>query len=182
MIWLRLLNPQGIAGLAAALILGLLLAAAKIELRHERKAANRFERLYRAEVQAHAATAANVRTATAAARAADRANATRVRAAQTGISERSAYDYETRLAAARARAGRLRAQAPARAAVGDRRAAPVPGLSAAAPGAAPAPGQDRLPDPDALIATEQAIQLDALIAWVRAQGAVDPNGAATPQN
>ena len=33
--------------------------------------------------------------------------------------------------------------------------------------------QDRLPDADALTATEQAIQLDELIKWVEAQAAVD---------
>jgi hypothetical protein len=42
-----------------------------------------------------------------------------------------------------------------------------------------APGKDRLPQSDALIATEQAIQLDELIRWVEAQAKVDPNGAVT---
>jgi hypothetical protein len=51
----------------------------------------------------------------------------------------------------------------------------VPKLSAAAGGAAQAAGQDRLPAPDALTATEQAIQLDELIKWVKAQAEVDPN-------
>ena len=49
----------------------------------------------------------------------------------------------------------------------------LPGLSAAAGGAAEAAGQDRLPQTDALMATEQAIQLDELIKWVRMQAAVD---------
>ena len=52
-------------------------------------------------------------------------------------------------------------------------AAPMPGLSAAAGSAAQAAGQDRLPPADALTATEQAIQLDELIKWVRAQAEVD---------
>jgi hypothetical protein len=51
----------------------------------------------------------------------------------------------------------------------------MPGLPAAAPSAAEAAGHDRLPYADALTATEQAIQLDALIAWVKAQAEVDPN-------
>jgi hypothetical protein len=54
----------------------------------------------------------------------------------------------------------------------------VPGLSAAAGGAAQGTGKDRLPPADALTATEQAIQLDELIKWVRAQAAVDTNAAA----
>ena len=32
-----------------------------------------------------------------------------------------------------------------------------------------------------LIATEQAIQLDELIQWVRAQAGLDPNGQAKPR-
>jgi hypothetical protein len=51
----------------------------------------------------------------------------------------------------------------------------MPGLPGSAARAAQAPGEDRLPAEDALIATEQAIQLDELIRWVRQQSAVDPN-------
>ena len=58
-------------------------------------------------------------------------------------------------------------------ALAERRA--LPGLSAASGGAAQAAGEDRLPAPDALTATEQAIQLDELIKWVKAQAAIDPN-------
>ena len=70
------------------------------------------------------------------------------------------------------------AQPQAAADPGARGSAPVPGLPAAARGAAQAAGQDRLPQSDALTATEQAIQLDELIKWVRAQAAVDNNTAA----
>jgi hypothetical protein len=45
-------------------------------------------------------------------------------------------------------------------------------LSAAPGAAAQAAGEDRLPPADALTATEQAIQLDELIKWVRAQGKI----------
>jgi hypothetical protein len=55
----------------------------------------------------------------------------------------------------------------------------MPGLSAPPGGAAQPPGQDRLPSQDALTATEQAIQLDELIKWVRKQAAVDNNGLLT---
>ena len=175
MMLLRLLNPQGIAGLAAAAILALLLIAARIDVRHWKKQSAQFEQLYRAETKAHAETIANYRLATERARAADRANAERVLSAQTSISERITDDFEARLADARARAQRLRGPAQAATDRGGGASAPVSGLPAPATGADPAPGQDRLPHSDRLIATEQALQLDALIRWVRAQAAVEPN-------
>ena len=173
---LRLIGPQGIAGVAVATILALLLIAAKIDSRHWKKQSDRFEQIYRAEATAHAGTVANYRLAAERARAADRANADRVAAEQGQINERTSHDFEARLAAARARAQRLRQSPEAGADFGSRRGAPVPGLSAPASGLAQAPGQDRLSDPDRLIATEQAIQLDELIKWVRAQAAVEPSG------
>lgn len=63
----------------------------------------------------------------------------------------------------------------------------MPGLSAAAGRTAQAAGEDRLPRSalgpgDALLATEQAIQLDALIGWVRAQSGIGMNhGADEPE-
>jgi hypothetical protein len=175
---LRLFNVQGVAGLAASLALLGLLLVQKGETRHWRKQSTQFEQLYRAEQAAASATVANVRAASAEARAADLAAAQRVRAQQESISERIEHEFQARLADARARADRLRAQGSGAAAdprVG--RAAAVPGLPAPSVGAPEAADQDRLPAPDALIATEQAIQLDALIAWVRAQQKVDANGA-----
>lgn len=175
---LRLLHPQGVAGLVAAAVLALLLISAKIDARHWKKQSAQFEQLYRLEMRAHADTVANYRAAAERARAADRANAERVAAQQGRINERTSHDFEARLAAALARAQRLRGSAQAEADPGGRGDAPVPGLSASPSGTAKAPGQDRLPDPDRLIATEQAIQLDELIRWVRAQAAVDPNASA----
>ncbi len=64
---------------------------------------------------------------------------------------------------------RLRLDPKAAADPGAGRGAPMPGLPAAAGSAAQAAGEDRLSRPDALTATEQAIQLDELIKWVRAQ-------------
>jgi len=175
----RLLNIQGIAGIAAALALLSLLLVQKLETRHWRKQSGQYEQLYRAEQAAAAQTVANYRAATDAARLADAAAAERVREEQHAINERIAHDYATRLAAARDRAERLRfaAGSPATDPCG-RRTSAVPGLPAAPCGPAQAAGQDRLPDADALIATEQALQLDALIGWVHAQAAVDPNRAA----
>ena len=174
---LRLLGPQGIAGIAAAICLSLLLVVQKGETRRWRHQSAEHERLYRAEQAAFAATVANYRAAADAARAADKAAAERVIAAQRAINERTEDEYEARLAAARALAGRLRNQAHVAAADrGSSRSAPMPGLSTAPSGAPQAARQDRLPDADRLIATEQAIQLDELIRWVKAQRAVDPGG------
>ena len=177
---LRLLNPQGMVGLALSAALAILLVLQKSETRHWRKQSGQFEQLYKNEQSALAGTVANYRAAAAAARAADLEHARRVEADQRAISERTLDDYEARLAAARARADRLRVQAPAAAAhSGSRGGAAMSDLSAAAGAPDPAPAQDRLPHSDALIATEQAIQLDALIKWVKAQGAVtvEPPGS-----
>ncbi len=188
---LRLIGWQGIAGLVLAGAFALLLLIQKGETRHWRRQSVQYEQLYRAGEVALAGTIANYRAAAATARAADQANLTRVAAAQAAITERTADDYQNRLAAARVLAPadaadveRLRRQdAPAAADPGARRAAPVPGLSAAPGGAAQAAGEarlSRLPSlklgtGDALTATEQAIQLDELIKWVRRQHGVDPN-------
>ena len=173
---LRFLNIQGIAGIAVSIALGLLLIFQKGETRHWRKSSGQFEQLYGQEQAALAGTVSNYRAAADAARVADQANISRVTAEQRAINERTSNDYQTRLAAALLSAQRLRGQTAATAADRGRGGeAPVPGLSAAAGGPAEAASQDRLPQPDALTATEQAIQLDELIKWVRAQAAVDPN-------
>ena len=136
-----------------------------------------YAELLAAERGAHAGTVANYRAAAEQARRADLANAERVRARQAAINERTEHEFEKRLADARAAAGRLRGQNTGAAThPGPGRTARVPGLSLAAGGAAEAAGQDRLPDSDALIATEQAIQLDELIRWVERQAQADGGG------
>jgi hypothetical protein len=180
MTYLRLLNVQGIAGLAVSVCLALLLVIQKGDTRHWRKQADQFERLYRSEQAAFAGTVANYRAAAEAARAADKAAAERVRAEQTAINERSNHDLQTRLADARARAERLRQLTQNSAHPGGRGSPPLSGLPAPAGGAGQAAGQDRLPSGDALIATEQAIQLDELIGWVRRQHSVDQNASPQP--
>ena len=87
-------------------------------------------------------------------------------------------DYETRLAAARAHAERLRLAAQAATDPGRWRSSASARLSHSHRRAAQAASEDRLPPADALIATEQAIQLDELIKWVRRQAAVDNNAPA----
>ncbi len=184
-------NLKLVFGIACAVALALL-----VNDRNRWKAAAA-ERQYRLEAErtAHAGTMVQYRAAADRARAADRANADRVKSAQAAINERSVDDYQKRLAAARSAANRLRVPAAAPAGnSGAGRAATLPGLSAAAGGAAETAGQDRLsvdeerarrdrgalgPE-DALIATEQAIQLDELIKWVRRQAEIDVNRSSGP--
>ena len=176
MMLLRLLNPQGIAGLAAAAVLALLLIAAKIDARHLRRSNRRSSSSSiapRPRRMPRRSPTSGSRPSAPAPPTAPMPSAST--AAQASISERITNDFEARLADARARAHRLRGPTPAPTDRGGGRSAAVSGLPAAAAGAAEAAGQDRLPDPDRLIATEQAIQLDALIRWVRAQASVDPN-------
>ena len=173
---LKLLNWQGIAGMAASIALSILFLIQKVETSHWKKQSDGFEQLYQQEQAAFSSTVANYRSAADQARAADQASAKRVAAEQASINERIANDYETRLAAVRADARRLRiaVQSPA----ADTRAGgnpSVPGLPAAAGGPAQGAGEDRLPLDDRELATEQAIQLDELIKWVRQQHEVDPN-------
>jgi hypothetical protein len=177
---LRLLNAQGIAGIAISLCVGILLIFQKAETGHWKKQSGQYEQLYRDEQSAFAGTVANFRAAADQARATDEANAKRVAGEQHAINERTQNAFDTRVADARARAERLRLKAKA---VGtdssSSGSAPMPRLSAAAGVTNEAAGQDRLPAADALTATEQAIQLDELINWVKAQAAVDPNGKAS---
>ena len=175
MTFLRLLNPQAIAGVGVSLCLAILLVTQKVETRYWKKQSGQFEQLYRGEQSAFATTVANYRTAAEAARAADKANADRVAAQQTAINLRTANDFESRLAAARADAERLRQQSEAAADSRVGGGASMPVLPAPSSGPAEVAHQDRLPATDALTATEQAIQLDELIKWVRKQHEVDSN-------
>ncbi|HZC38635.1 MAG TPA: hypothetical protein VE221_08175 [Sphingomicrobium sp.] len=176
MMFLRFLNIQGIAGIAVGLALAILLVVQKIETRHWRKESGQYEQLYTEEQAALAGTVANYRAAADAARAADQANVERAAAAQTKISQETSDEFEARLAAARAAAERLRHSAEAAADPGNRAAAPVPDLPVAPGRPAQSTGEDGLSLEERLTATEQAIQLDELIKWVKAQAAVDVNG------
>jgi len=106
----RILNLQGMIGIAASLLLLILVLVKAGEVRHSRKQLAHFELLYLGERSAGARTIANYRAATEAARAADKANAERVAASQRLISERTSNDLEARLADARARTVRLQLQ------------------------------------------------------------------------
>src|SRR4029079_17534796 len=104
---LRLLNWQGIAGIAASVALAGLLFVQRGETRHWKKQSASFEQLYRQDQAAFATTVADYRVAADQARAADRANAERVAADQRTINERTEHDFEARLAAARADAANI---------------------------------------------------------------------------
>src|SRR5260221_13790458 len=106
---LRLLNWQGLAGIALSMTLGVMLLIQKGETHHWKKASAGFEQLYHQDQAAFATTVGNYRSAADQARSADEANVKRVAADQSAINERTAHDFETRLAAARADAAqRLR--------------------------------------------------------------------------
>lgn len=168
---------------AAKLGLSLVAALALALLVHDRNhwkrlAASRQQQLAETKA-AFDQTVANYRAAADQARKADAANAARVKAEQAHINERTADDYQTRIAAARDAYRRLLADAGSAADRGGGGAAPVPGVPAAARGPAETAAEDGLPADDRELATEQAIQLDELIKWVRAQAGVDPNGTPT---
>jgi hypothetical protein len=175
---LRILNWQGIAGIAVAFTLMVMLTVQKLECVHWKKQSDKFEQLYQQEQAAFALTAANYRAAAEQAKLADKANFDRVAAEQRTINERTTNEYEARVAAARSLAQRLRGEAPGAAAdAGSGGSAAMPDLPAAPGGPAEAAGEDGFSQSDQLTATEQAIQLDELITWVRQQHAVDQNGA-----
>jgi hypothetical protein len=175
---LRLLGPQGIVGLVVAVCLAGLLLLQKGETRHWRRQSGQFEQLYRGDQAAFAGTVANYRAAAAAARVEDEAAAKHVAAQQQAINQRSTHDYETRLADARARAQRLRVEAASTAADSrGRGAAPMSDLPTPPRSADQTAGEGGLPVEDRLTATEQAIQLDELIKWVKRQSAIDPNAS-----
>lgn len=125
-----------------------------------------------AEQNAHRESSLGWQLATATARMLDAANIVAIERRQAAETRRVTDDFEARIADARARAAAsLRAQAAA-ADQGGRGNATVPGVPRAAVVADAATCEGRLPAADALIATEQAIQLDELINWVTAQANV----------
>ena len=172
----RFLHIQGLAGLVLSLAVVGLLLLQKSETRHWRKQSGQFEQLYHGQQAAFAGTVANYRAAADQARAPDRAAAERIQAQQRAISERINNAFQDRLADARVRAQRVRVQISAPSAdPGHGREAAMPNLSAGTSGSPQASGEDGLSLEDRLTATEQAIQLDELIKWIRWQHAVDPN-------
>lgn len=111
---------------------------------------------------------------TAQAKAEDQAHAARVERDQDHVSKEVSNDYQIQLGDLRRRYDALRLHAAASTPNPDGRGAKaVPPIPVAAGSADGAPGEDGLPDADALIASEQALRLKALQDWVRGQEAVE---------
>lgn len=202
--WLRLAGKAVARPLAAAwswlvadwrngplAFLGLLVAVHLLVidpgLRGERDSARSQRDTARKEL---ADTRAAIAAAAQAAALAQTANLARVKAAQDRISERIADDYQDRIAAVRVRADDLarRLRKPAQAAASGTGSTGLPGPGAAsgraataAPGAGLPAASAELTLAERLVATEQAVQLDALIDWVIAQAAVSTSPEALPQ-
>jgi hypothetical protein len=111
-----------------------------------------------------------VRARTEQARMQDLANAAQAERHQQEISREIANDYQTRLGDLRRRYDAIRMRTgEARADPGSRGNPDLPGVSPAAAGTDAPSGENGLPPADALIASEQALQLKALQEWVRGQ-------------
>ena len=152
-----------------------------ISMRGWIEAAEQFERERDAERAAHRQTKTDYRNAQIEAARLESQRLERVRTEQQEITDAVEADYSARLADARARAERLRENLRTRSATRSA-ADPIsmPGLSAAGAGTSAAAENTRLPSGTEqlerdLIATEQALQLDALIDWVQRQSAVEVN-------
>lgn len=143
-----------------------------------------------AEKRAHQQTKAVYRAAQLEAARLERARLERVTAQQQEITDEVVTDYRRRLADARGRAEQLRGEL-ARAgepAAGAGGTVHLPAAGDAAGGADAPAGHSGFPEPTAsgylrpeeidwrLTATEQALQLDALITWVERQARVEVNG------
>ncbi|MCC7097288.1 MAG: hypothetical protein IT472_08925 [Thermomonas sp.] len=169
----RRLSFQRLAHWAALGLFAGLVASVNI-LRDQRDDARRSVTV---EQAAHAQTRANYRVAASMARRLAEERADRVERAAVQINQEIADAYSRRIAAARSRAtapavvraDRMRRNAATGTVGSDAGGARLPGVPDAARGADAAACEAGLPAADALIATEQAIQLDALIDWIEAQ-------------
>jgi hypothetical protein len=159
---------KALLGAAAVLSLTVALLIARSDARH-------WQKRQEATQAAFDRTVADYRAAAAKARADDLVNAARVKAEQQQITQEVSNDYEARLADARKRADTLRLRINAQANPRASGAAQLPTVPVSASAALEAPG-DGFSIADRLLATEQAIQLDALITWVEAQHRVNVNG------
>lgn len=152
-----------------------------ISMRGWIETAGQYERERDAERTAHRKTKTDYRTAQTEAATLERQRLDRVRTEQQEITDAVEADYSARLADARARAEQLREDLRTRSTTGGSpEHVAMPSLSVAGEGTSAAAEAARLPSgieqlERDLIATEQAIQLDALIAWVERQAALDPN-------
>ena len=123
----------------------------------------------KAERARYAETVASFRDAQAKAELAQKANLARVSIQQRNITDETLDGYNRRVADLRERYKRLLVQ-------GNRSAssnADLPAIPDATGRIDEAPFENGLPAADALTASEQALQLDALITWVERQAKVE---------
>lgn len=125
-------------------------------------------------IQQFGSAIANMRRAREEAARLDAENINRVRDAQDAITKEVVDDYEVRIADARRRADALRLQldAQARADPGSGGNATMPAVRGASARIDEAAGEGGLSVAERLIATETALRLIALQAWVEAQAGV----------
>lgn len=139
------------------------------------------------ERAAHRKTKTEYRDAQAEAARLEQKRIERVKAEQQEITDAVEADYRRQLAGLHARAEQLRGQIlrTGAGAAGAGRGIEMPGLSTASGRTAEAAGDRGFPAPFGrsaaeqlerdVIASEQAIQLNALIDWLLKQNAIDPN-------
>lgn len=143
-----------------------------LSVKAESARADKWKERAAAEKLAHQGTVSNYRQQREIAAAQDKANAARVERDQERVTKEVSSDYQERIADLHARYDSLRSAA-AETDSGGGRGTGVPGLPNPADGSDDASPEDGLPSEDALIATEQAMQLEALQDWVRAQQGVE---------
>ena len=123
----------------------------------------------KAERASYAETVASFRDAQAKAELAQKANLARVSIQQRTITDETLDDYNRRVAVLRARYQRLLSQGNRSASGG----ADLPAIPDTSGRINEAPVENGLPAADALTASEQALQLDALITWIERQAKVE---------
>lgn len=169
--FLKRLTPGEIAGIALTVAFAALMGVQV----HKTHAAQHELAATNAKLVTAQQTIINYQQAAEKARQADAQNRARAEAEQQAVVERTKEDYEARIARARADAQRLRDQlaSPHQGGAGT---APVSRPGGAGP-SSPGPSADQgLSIDERLTATEQAIQLDALIDYVEGVLKVDLNG------
>lgn len=165
----------GIAAVGAAL-LGLTFWA----WRDAEAEADRYQLAAEAEAANHQQTKDAYAAAQLEAQRLEKQRIANVKAEQEDITDAVETDYRRRIADARADYERLRAEQARARLASAARGQPVPHIPDPAGGADGTAEEDGFPLSDRLIATEQAIQLEALQDWVRRQSQVDVNPVAEP--
>ena len=170
--FLKRLTPGEIAGIALTVAFAALMGVQV----HKTRAAQHELAATNAKLVTAQQTIINYQQAAEKARQADAQNRARAEAEQQAVVERTKEDYEARIARARTDAQRLRDQLARPANPGSPGAAPVSDHRGAGPSSPGASEDHGLSIDERLIATEQAIQLDALISYVNGILKVDMNG------